>query len=1111
VYIYVKIADWQKDCDSTFVNASTMQKRDKEFRMVRCRMILLTASLWLLATAAFAQVGRVEGTVQLPNHAGAAMAVLCAFGAWAQNPPSPPPRWEEFLTRADSLQTLEQLDSAIVLAQQALEIAERMYGPEDTTLAIALNRLGNFYFGAGKYAEALPPMRRALAICEKALGDKHVYVAYTLNSLACIAEEQGRYADAEQSYRRALAICEETLGPDHPQTVSFMLNLAGLYGRQSRYADEEVYCRRVLEIRESSPGPDSLGVANALNELGNCYNAQGRFVESEPLFRRALDICEEKSQGYSTRAAHILNNWASIHLYTGRYAEAEQRYERSCAILEKVLGAEHPYYAGVLSNLAAVYCFQGRLADAKRLWTTSLHIREKALGPEHPFVAVILEALADLRQEEGQDAEAEALFKRALRIKETVLGPSNPDVALSLANMLKFYTVTHRYEEAEKVMSRLLEIDGQVRGPEHPQFARDLYHKAGLLQAQGRDDDAEPLLHRALAIQEKVLGRQHPFVAASLERLARSASRRGDYAAARDYESRAWTIVRGNFRDGVAVMAERNALETSRSLIASTANYLSLLLGAPGGAGTEANRIAEVVFSGKGQVSDAIAVRNQASISNADSGARRLEDSLRWTRYALSKLYVEGPGEDSLSIQAYRFQLDSVIVRKERLETRLARMRASSARGRELSEVDAPQIAAGLPPGAVLIEFMRYDHHTGVGDRGPEPRYLAVVLDSGGSPQVFPLGPAAAMDAAVLRYRQQFRDPRNLDDAAYTQAAERLYALVWRPFAHWLSGATTVFIAPDGDLNLVSFAGLVDDEGKYLIEDYPIHYLSTGRDLIRLQEERGPGSGMLAMGDPDFDMSYGPGTASAVGLALLTSLNLRSSCDALDKLNVVPLPGTRKEVESVAAQWRRSGAAAVTYFGQNATEEEFKRSAPGKRVIHLATHGFYISDECQQQLSMRGGLGMEGSAYVGENPLLLSGFLLAGANRRGKGADEAGREDGIVTAEEVAGLNLQGTDLVVLSACETGLGTVKSGEGVYGLRRAFQMAGARTVISALRPIDDKSTAEFMGQLFSARNQDLPHVMQRIAFSHLAFLRSQHKSDHPFYWAAFVATGDWKTL
>jgi CHAT domain-containing protein len=301
---------------------------------------------------------------------------------------------------------------------------------------------------------------------------------------------------------------------------------------------------------------------------------------------------------------------------------------------------------------------------------------------------------------------------------------------------------------------------------------------------------------------------------------------------------------------------------------------------------------------------------------------------------------------------------------------------------------------------------------------------------------------------------------------------------------------------------------LKDDQGRYLIEDYPFHYLSTGRDLIRLQDHPWSGNGLLAIGDPDFDMSLTSPTATSIRSSGSSAIRFPSSGTDLTGRAPTLLPGTRTEINAVSALWSQNRPGPVLVLcGADATEENFKRSASGRQVIHIATHGFYHSDvdrplDATQQLSG------EPDVRINNNPFLQCGFLLAGANQNSAGVRTMTREDGIVTAEEVLGLNLEGTDLVVLSVCESGLGDVKSGEGVYGLRRAFQIAGARTIISALWRVDDRSTAEFMDGLFEFRDEAMPRLLQRIAGNRLSELRSTGKSDHPFYWAAFVSTGDW---
>jgi CHAT domain-containing protein len=223
---------------------------------------------------------------------------------------------------------------------------------------------------------------------------------------------------------------------------------------------------------------------------------------------------------------------------------------------------------------------------------------------------------------------------------------------------------------------------------------------------------------------------------------------------------------------------------------------------------------------------------------------------------------------------------------------------------------------------------------------------------------------------------------------------------------------------------------------------------------------------------------------------------------------VSPLPGTRKEVELISSNWKESiGEPLFAHFGREASEDVFKSEAPGKRVIHVATHGYYLEGTCEPEQPK---IGFESDiGFVGENPLLLSGLFFAGANLHGEVADSLGIDDGILTAYEVSAMDLSGTEMVVLSACETGLGKVEEGEGIYGLRRAFQMAGARTVISALWPVSDEATADMMSHLYEREDESIPETMHRIQMERIRELRKAGLPDHPYTWAGFIAIGDWR--
>jgi CHAT domain-containing protein len=474
-----------------------------------------------------------------------------------------------------------------------------------------------------------------------------------------------------------------------------------------------------------------------------------------------------------------------------------------------------------------------------------------------------------------------------------------------------------------------------------------------------------------------------------------------------------------------------------------------------------------VVLSCKGPVSDGIFARRRTYGSQQDSSLKPLADSLFKTRWTW--------------------------------------------------DVNAGRVARALPADAVLIEYLKYNH-TKIGLE-TDPRYLAVVVNNKGDIAAFDLGSAGAIDSSVLWYRSYFEYPELTDARDYPRISKGIYDLVIKPFAKKLDHESMVFVAPDGSLNLISFAGLLDEDGQYLIEKYAVHYLSAGRDLLRLEEQPPAGEGLLVMGDPDFDvpaaermsaamMAHAPPESS--GLTEKSVPTIWSGTQAVTRRKVPRLPSARREVQSVREQWERDNLGPViAYLGAEASEENFKEQAPGKRVIHLATHGDFVCPGEADRL-LAGGPALWEPLYAGEDPLLQSSLLLAGANLCEAGLDTLKAEDGRLTAAEVAAMDLSGTELVVLSGCETGLGEVKSGEGMWGLRRAFQMAGARTVISTLWVIqDNESTVDFVARLYAAKRKDLALLMRDIAMECIQELREGGHPDYPLTWGAFIALGDWR--
>jgi hypothetical protein len=283
---------------------------------------------------------------------------------------------------------------------------------------------------------------------------------------------------------------------------------------------------------------------------------------------------------------------------------------------------------------------------------------------------------------------------------------------------------------------------------------------------------------------------------------------------------------------------------------------------------------------------------------------------------------------------------------------------------------------------------------------------------------------------------------------------------------------------------------------------------------------------MLAIGDPDFDAT-GPAAAvvqepgEPASDPADASRGRRSRCAEHGAARWSRLPETRAEVERIAQLWERSakhrptagrsaalpvGGWSESWTGAHADEARFKSSASGHRVIHLATHGFFLDSSCPGDTAFRGARPSSARGPVERNPLLLSGLVFAGANRRDEAPASA--DDGILTAEEITSLDLAGTEWAVLSACETGAGSVAEGEGVFGLRRAFQIAGVQTTIMSLWAVEDRSTRIFMEELYQARldrGLGTSEAMRAASLEVLRQLRRHGESTHPLYWGAFVAS------
>jgi CHAT domain-containing protein/uncharacterized protein HemY len=1021
---------------------------------------------------------------------------------------------------------------ALSIAKKALGTVEKEQGAEHPDTAAALYQLGRISYTMDNYTDAESFHRRALVIREKALGIQHADTAKSLNSLGSIRYVAGDYGQAELFYKRAFEIREKVLGPEHPDTARSRESLARLYTAIGAYAKAEPLYQRALATREKLFGPEHQDTARSLASLASLYSDTGAYTKAEPLNLRALAIKEKELGPEHPGTAEALDELGILYLRMGLYGKAEPVYQRALAIREKSLGPWQLGTAGSLNNIAVLYEAKGAYAKAERLYQRALAIKEKIFGPDNLNTAISINNLANVYLDTGAYAKAEALYLRALAIKEKTMGAEHPGLANSLNGLASVYSATGAYEKAGLLHRRAIAIREKTLGPEHPDTAESLDKLAALYAATNVNSEAELLYLRALAIREKSIGPEHPSTANSLSSLATLYSATGAYAKAEQLQRRAfwirqkalgsehpqvvesatglallnWTIGQPSKALQLFEQAQRIQAKNSQSFLLSGSEarkqaYLRTLTNdlykhvsfSVSELGRESVTLGiSGVLQFKGRVLEATSdsvVRLRRSVRPKD---RLVFDQLAEVAARFSTLTYQGAS--NFSNDEYKKQLDSLSHQQESLEAKLA-TRSSEFR-RQVMPMTIESIRQVIPGDAVLVEWFRYIPFDpkAMAPTG-KPHYVAYVLKRSGDPVAIDMGEAQEIEDLADGFRRALGDPMRGD--VKLRAATLSEKLI-KPLRQHLAGYRHWLISPDGALNLVPMAALLDDKGEYLTQNVEITYLTSGRDLLRIAAPPGVHGSAVVVANPDYGKYK-------LLLAQAESFDeLQRSVD-LDRGGLVfrPLNDTALEAQALQTLLKLDDTAVLTRT--NATEANL-RGLHSPRILHVASHGFFLDNQqLKEQLGPERPLFNERATLLGENPLLRSGIALAGANERRSGTND----DGILTALEVSHLDLDGTQLVVLSACESGVGEIQNGEGVYGLRRALVLAGAQTQITSLWKVADQPTRNLMVDYY-----------QRLlkGKGRSAALREAQKTmlatpahSHPYYWAGFVPIGNWQPL
>ncbi len=932
---------------------------------------------------------------------------------------------------------------AIRLATEILNLDEIIFGNEHPNYAITLSNLATYKSAIGEYSEALELEKNASIIYEKTLGKDHLTYARSLSSIANYNSILGNYKEAISLNTETLKIYEKTLGKDHPTYALSINSLAELQVHIGNYPMATKLFTQALETAKKSLGPNHSAYATILHNMATCISILGDDRKAITLEKEALSI-REKALGKESNAYSVsLHSLAVLNSSTGNYVEAIKYETESLNIIKKTLGKNHKSYSTGSSCLASYYSALGNYEEAIKLDSEALYTIEQTFGKNHPDYANILSNLAN-DYYYGNYVEASRLGHEALNIREKVLGTQHPDYAEALSNVSMFNISLGNLAEAKRQIMEASKIFQITFGQESHNYSIML-HKLALCNAlQHNFSESIRLEKEVLKIFAKTIGKNHPDYRLALNDLTFY------YFNSKDYINTAQQAILTTEECNKIVFSTFTDLTShERTLFwnkySNWYNYylpmFSYYISEP--------ELSVATYNGallaKELLLNADREMSQLILESNDKAFIQEYRDLQFNKTILYKM-LQKPKKEHIT------DIDSIhrIVRKQEKEL-ITKSKVYGDYTRNL-QITWKEVQKKLNKEDIAIEFLAFP-------AGKDSIiYAALILrPETTSPKMIP-----------LFERKQLSNINKKD--FYTTPT--LSQLIWKPLEKELKGIKNVYFAPAGQLHNIAIEHLPSSDSTFIAEQINFYRLSSTRQLVMIKDKSHIKEAVLYGG-----LKYDADTTALVVenkkyTDIPRDLNIQHTFYP-DSLNLRDgakyLPATKIEAEQIKQALENTRLQPALYMDLRGTEESFK-ALSGKNIsmLHIATHGFYWTETEARQTKDLDFLMMgdnNQSRYVEDKALTRSGLLLSGANIALKGNPlPEGLEDGILTAKELAGLDLRGLDLVVLSACQTGLGEI-TGDGVFGLQRGFKKAGANTLLMSLWKVDDNATQLLMTQFY----------------------------------------------
>jgi CHAT domain-containing protein len=935
------------------------------------------------------------------------------------------------------------------LYDEALAMVRRVFKTNHLELARMINNVGSYYSEQNNYSKALTLLTEANGLFRNLYKYDQMDLSANINNLGNIYHCIGDFANAEKFYIESLEMMRRIYKNDSPDLALPISNMASFLLERGEYTRAEELFAEALKIHRNLYNYDNPDLAHSINKMGGFYFSIGDLRRAEPYLQESFEMRKRLYKTDHQQLASSIEFMAAYYNEIGNYEKAEPLYVESLEMLRRLYKTDNNHLALGINNNGAFYVYQNKFDKAEALFKESLEMQRRLHKTDHNHLALALNNLAFCYSKKRDYEKAEPLFKEAYEMNKNIYKNAHPHLAVSLSNLAFLSYNTGKYSIAGQYFAENLEMNRKLYKSDNFDLAKSIGYMADYDYYNGKFDNAGTLYKESLEMYKKIYNNQSVNLSES-------------------EKEKFWNTIKSKFESFYSFVINRS-VDSPEILGYSFDNLLF----------TKA-----LLFNSVNKIKKRI-------LESGDSTLISKFRELSSKKELLIKLYSL-PSED---IKKQGYNIDSIESNANNLEKELSIKSENFKQSYEKKKVSWKTIQAILKPDEAAIEMVRFRLHRDF-EFSDTVYYAAFIItdQSQDNPDIVLLKNGKELEEMFYStYRNNIK-LKAIDSESFKA--------FWKAIFDKTKDYKKIYFSPDGIYNKLNIGTLEVEPGKYLLDYQKIHQLNSTQDILlgyySKQDEANVYSSAVLIGNPDFTLSQDKVKEKERSL-LNTNDYIERGTSPSRSFVLTSLPGTEKEVDNIAKYLKSNKWEINKYTKVDAVKAAVK-TVNNPRVLHIATHGLFLSDIKPEEKEI---FGIDARRIIG-NPLLRSGLFFAGASSNiDENFKPSGFDNGFLTAYEAMNLNLDKTELVVLSACETGLGEIKNGEGVYGLQRAFIQAGAKSIIMSLWSVSDEATQELMSTFYK---EWLSGKTKRDAFR-LAQMKLKEKYPAPYYWGAFVMVGE----